>query len=186
MSALRLGPTAEEAEEAERLLRVSYEIVNEYAPNAPDVIRDESALLCAGYLYDRPDTARGIGFANVLRNSGAQAMLLPWREHGGGLIGQDTGGRVTERETDMSNDPLGPYRDRREITLTNADYVVPEGFAVEAREAGALTFRTLRGNADQTETLAAGETLSGPGMVPVLLQAVRNSSTIRRFTVGLL
>ena len=54
------------------------------APLAPDVVHDRAAISIVGYIYDRPTAARGVGYANVLRHSGAKVMLLPYRVHRAG------------------------------------------------------------------------------------------------------
>ena len=79
ITALRLGDTTEEREIAERLLAAAQEVVNKQAPNAPDVLKDEAVIRLAAYWYDMPQAARGAGFANALRNSGAQSLLAPYR-----------------------------------------------------------------------------------------------------------
>ena len=58
------------------------------APDAPDVVHNRAAIAIVGYLFDRPTSAREQGFANVLRNSGAGAMLLPYRAHRGGTTAE--------------------------------------------------------------------------------------------------
>ena len=69
---------------------------------------------------------------------------------------------------------IGPgYKDKRTIDISADDYRNDEGFAVQAVDAGDLTYRTLAGNADQTETLVAGATLAGPGDGLVLCRIVR-------------
>ena len=54
------------------------------APLAPDVVHDRAAISIIGYLYDRPTSGREMSYANAIRNSGAGAMLLPYRTHRGG------------------------------------------------------------------------------------------------------
>ena len=65
-----------------RLLAVSTTIADNYAPNAPGAIRDESAIRIAGWLYDRPPEASTRGHSAILL-SGAQSLLAPWRDIGG-------------------------------------------------------------------------------------------------------
>ena len=54
------------------------------APSAPDTVHNRAAIAIVGYLYDRPTAGRDKAYANVVRNSGAGAMLLPYRTHRGG------------------------------------------------------------------------------------------------------
>ena len=78
----RIGATAEELALATRRLAYAAEAVVKYAPAAPDIIHNESCSRLASYLYDAPTVAGGAAFANSLRNSGATAILLPYRIHG--------------------------------------------------------------------------------------------------------
>ena len=80
-TALRLGDTAEEAQEVQRLLAYSSEAVTRHAPGAPDVAHSESCIRVAGYLADMPNAGRFAAFADVLRNSGALSILAPYRVH---------------------------------------------------------------------------------------------------------
>ena len=43
-----------------------------------DVVHNESVVRLAGYLFDQPNAGRGVAYA-ALRNSGAAAILLPYR-----------------------------------------------------------------------------------------------------------
>ena len=83
-AALRLGDSAEETAEATRLLAFTTEAVTKHAPDAPDVAHNEAAIRLAGYLFDQPTAGRGAGYADSLRNSGALAILLPYRVHRAG------------------------------------------------------------------------------------------------------
>ena len=85
--AIRLGSTAEETAQATRLLATATAAVTRHAPDAPDAIQNEAAVRVAGYLYDAPQSARGAGYADFLRNSGALALLLPYRIHRAGSTG---------------------------------------------------------------------------------------------------
>ena len=58
--------------------------VKRIAPNAGYLVHDRAATAIVGYLYDRPPAGRQMASANVVRNSGAGAMLLPYRTHRGG------------------------------------------------------------------------------------------------------
>ena len=81
---IRLGRTETELEEADQILAYATEAVTKHAPDAPDVVHNEAAYRMAGYIYDRPFASVDTRFANVLRNSGAAAALLPYREHRAG------------------------------------------------------------------------------------------------------
>ena len=85
-AALRLADSVEETAEATRLLAYVTEAINHHANDtSPDVVSNEGARRLAGYLYDMPESARGAGYSNVMRNSGASRILLPYRNHGVGL-----------------------------------------------------------------------------------------------------
>ena len=87
-AALRLGDSPEELAEATRLLAYTSESVERHAPGAPDVALNEAAIRLAGYLFDAPNAGRGLSFAHSFRNSGAAAILLPYRVHRAGSTGE--------------------------------------------------------------------------------------------------
>ena len=84
---------------ADRLLPVVTALVTRYAPDAPDVIANEAAIRAGGWLHEQPKAgirsdAAGpftvnyaAGLAGAMRNSGAAAMLAPWRVRRAGSIG---------------------------------------------------------------------------------------------------
>ena len=71
------------AELADLLAYASAEVTR-IAPNAPDTAHNRAATSIVSYLYDRPTAGREMLYSNVIRNSGAGAMLLPYRTHRGG------------------------------------------------------------------------------------------------------
>ena len=87
-TAVRAGDSAEEREILTRLLAVGTAHVERHAPDAPAPVKEESVVRVAGYLFDMPNAGRGIGYASALRNSGAASLLLPWRVHRAGSIGE--------------------------------------------------------------------------------------------------
>ena len=70
-----------------------------HAPDAPGEIHSEAVVRTAGYLFDMPQAGMGAGYADVLRNSGALALMLPWRRHRAGVVDRDTGGDTTTETT---------------------------------------------------------------------------------------
>ena len=71
--------------ELEDLLAYASAEVTRIAPLAPDVVHNRAATsIIVSYLYDRPTAGREMSYANVIRNSGAGSMLLPYRHHRGG------------------------------------------------------------------------------------------------------
>ena len=84
-AAIRLGDTTEETAEATRLLAYATEAVTKHAPDAPDAVHDEAVIRLAGYLFDQPTASRNLAYADSFRNSGAAAILLPYRVHRAGV-----------------------------------------------------------------------------------------------------
>ena len=82
--ALRLDATGEETAEVTRLLAYATAAAERYGPDAPEAVANEAVVRIAGYLLDAPTAPRGSGFADALTNSGAAAILSPWRVHRGG------------------------------------------------------------------------------------------------------
>ena len=85
-AAVRVGDSAAEMAEMARLLGVATDLVRKFAPLAPDSVANEAAIRIVGYLYDQPYASRGVYYADAVRNSGAQSLLVPWRIHGLGVI----------------------------------------------------------------------------------------------------
>ena len=85
-AALRLGDSTEETAEVTRLLAYATEAVTKHVPTAPDAVHNEAVVRLAGYLFDSPFAGRRAEFANALRNSGAAAILLPYRIHRAGRV----------------------------------------------------------------------------------------------------
>ena len=84
--ALRVGDSAEEQAEVTRLLAYASEAVTRHSPNAPETTANEGVVRLAAYLFDQPNAGRGMAYANALRNSGAAAILLPYRVHRAGRV----------------------------------------------------------------------------------------------------
>ena len=82
--------------------------------------------------------------------------------------------------------PLGPLRDKRTVTVGADDLEFPSGVIVQVATAGNLTYRTLVGTADQTESgLAIGDTIN-VASIPVVIRAIRGTSTVTSVVVGAL
>ena len=82
--------------------------------------------------------------------------------------------------------PLGPYRDKRTVAISTDDFILESGFTCQVGSDGNITYRTLHGAEDQTESsLDAGDSIVGPGGVPVALQAVRGTSTVTSIVIGI-
>ena len=87
-AAIRVGDSAEELAEVERLLAYAAEVLAKHLGSTfattPDAIVNEATIRLAAYLFDQPTVSRGDAFAFALRSSGAGRMLLPYTEHGVG------------------------------------------------------------------------------------------------------
>lgn len=63
-------------------------VIATYAPDAPDAVKFQACVQCVGYVWESPASAPArMNFANALQNSGAAALLAPWRVHRAGVIG---------------------------------------------------------------------------------------------------
>ena len=91
LAAVRMGDSAEETAEATRLLAYATTAIEKhlgavvYASTPPEVVNESAVRLCA-YLYDMPNASRGAAYAAAMQNSGASAMLLPYRVHRAGSV----------------------------------------------------------------------------------------------------
>ena len=84
--------------QAPRLLAVATALVNRFAPNCPDEIANEAAILTAGYIWESPagavrserqgdvETTYAPTHTGALRYSGAMSLLSPWKVRRGGAI----------------------------------------------------------------------------------------------------
>ena len=99
---LGLDPYREE-KKIIRYASVASALIERFCPEAPQVIRDEALLRCAGWLKATPSAMplnsvrvgiiairRGPSmhqYLSALRNSGAMALLAPWKVRRAGVIG---------------------------------------------------------------------------------------------------
>lgn len=67
--------SSEDSAELTRLLAYANALITAEAPEAPDAYKDLATQALVGYLYDRPTSERGTGYANAWTNSGASAIL---------------------------------------------------------------------------------------------------------------
>ena len=89
IAAIRVGATDVERAEVTRLrdyaiAEISQHLGAAYA-DADPVILNEAAIRLIAFLYDVPSVARGVAFANALRQSGASRMLYRFLVHRAGL-----------------------------------------------------------------------------------------------------
>lgn len=96
-------------------------------------------------------------------------------------------GYVPNLETQKG--PMGPLRDKYTVTIGTDDFVLDSGFICQIAapaSSGSITYRTLKGSTDQTEgSLSAGDTINVAD-VPVVLRAIRGSSTVTSVIVGII
>ena len=84
---------------AVRLLAVSTELVQRYAPSAPQAVQNEAVIRCAGWLHQQPkgsvrsesvgplSAAYATADKSALRSSGAAALLTVWKVRRAGAVG---------------------------------------------------------------------------------------------------
>ena len=85
-AAIRVGDSAEEMAEVQRLLAYATVAVEHHAPAAPDLAHDMAVVRLVGQYFDQPNAVRGPMWANAMRNSGASRVLLPYRQHRAGNV----------------------------------------------------------------------------------------------------
>ena len=83
---------------AERLSETATALVERFAANAPDTIKSEAVIRCAGWLHESPAggvrmeaqgevrTAYSPAMTGALRSSGAMALLGPWKIRRAGVV----------------------------------------------------------------------------------------------------
>ena len=116
LAALRMGESDAETAEGTRLLTFATLTITKHAPAAPDPVQNEAAIRLCGYLFDQPFATRGTTFANAGRNSGAFSLLLPYRVHRAGPIGDAVDEAVAA--ADQSNPVVDVVVDVLAGTLT--------------------------------------------------------------------
>ena len=96
-AALRLGDSAEEVAEATRLLAYATTAIERHlampTPMPRRPLSMKPVVRLAGYLFDMPTASRGMAYSDALRNSGAAAMLLPYRVHRAGSTAEAVAAR---------------------------------------------------------------------------------------------
>ena len=93
-----IGSTAD-GQATLRLMHVASALVERYAVTAPQPVKNEAVIRCAGFLYgsdyggitsegaaDQTVTyaAHPVGGSNAFRRSGAMGLLSPWRQRRAG------------------------------------------------------------------------------------------------------
>ena len=108
---LRVGDTLDETALLTARLAYATEAVTHRAPSAPDTVHNEACIVLSARLYDKPTSGIGARYAYAGRDSGAWAMLAPYRIHRAGLVG---GAAVDAANADGMGTPGNP--------VTGVDY----------------------------------------------------------------
>ena len=86
LEAIRVEQNAPNEKAVTRTQGAVTALVEKYAPDAPDAVKDQAVVQCVGYIWDSPASAPArMNFSNALHNSGAASLLAPWREHQAGI-----------------------------------------------------------------------------------------------------
>ena len=170
LSALRMGASTEETQEAERLLTFATQTISDYLGDAyataPEAIVNEAAVRIAGYLFDMPFATRGAAYANALRNSGAGAMLLPYRVHRAGAVGDAEAVAMAQEAVGTPGNPVtGIGVSGEELTITFAD-----------GSERTLTLPAGGDGTDQTARAAAAQAQSTATSAAAAAQAAQNTA----------
>lgn len=72
------GPPEPQISILKRILAATSEVIVKAAPDAPETVRDQAIVQMAAYLYDRPLSPGGTGYAAAFRNSGALSLVSRW------------------------------------------------------------------------------------------------------------
>ena len=84
---------------AQRLGSVAAELVENFAPDAPQPVKNEATIRTAGWMHEQPaaavrsetvgdiSTSFAATHTSALRHSGAMALLSPWKVRRAGAIG---------------------------------------------------------------------------------------------------
>ena len=151
-AAMRVGSSDEETAEVTRLLALAATVVVKHAPDAPDAIHNEAAIRFAGYQFDRPTAPAGPQYANALRNSGAEALLLPWRKIAGGVVGEAEAAPTGDTPAAAPTGNVDAFQFRAKPTLSATDITTDTAIPIS----GAGPTVTLLDAAEIPGPIAAG------------------------------
>ena len=123
IAAIRVGATDVERAEVTRLrdyaiAEIAQHLGDAYT-DADPVILNEAAIRLIAFLYDVPSVARGVAFANALRQSGASRMLYRFIVHRAGLATPEA---ATAQGIGTPGNPVVDVTvERGELVITYAD-----------------------------------------------------------------
>ena len=122
----------------QRLHLLASDMVERTAPAAPEGTKDVCVAMIAGYLYDRPSSPSGAGWANALHNSGAAHVLTRWVSRRALPIGGETAAASAKQtfgarlgwsaDGTFSADELGPLGTAGTGTVTLQASPLAAGF----------------------------------------------------------
>ena len=89
-AALRGDRDAETNSILSRLQGVGAALVERHGGDGvPEAVQDEAVIRVAAYLYDQPQAGSAGRYAAAWRNSGAAALVSPWKERRLGIVGDE-------------------------------------------------------------------------------------------------
>ena len=195
LAALRLGTTDAETAQGTRLLAYATEAVQKYAPgeDVPVTIQNEAVVRLSGYLFDSPPASRGAAYANALRNSGAAAILAPYRVHRAGSVEGSVAAVGPPADVDQTaRDAAGRAQDAADRAQAAADEAdIDHGardavLALTARVSSleaAIAALPSGGDAGEIKTLFAVAAVEG-GWQEITLTEEIPENTIVEFRLG--
>ncbi|MCY4385401.1 MAG: hypothetical protein OXE44_19905 [Nitrospinae bacterium] len=165
LPALRMGGSTEERAEVTRLLAYATAAIEQHLGDAyattPEVVLNEAAIRLCGYLFDKPYANGGVAFANALQNSGAAAILLPYRVH--------RAGSVSDAEATENTPSVGGLREigMEVVTITETATWTATTLPVPTSEIAGILTRDPDGNETpinlfRTETLGGSAVIGDP------------------------
>ena len=72
-----------------RLMAASMAVANRFAPDAPARSAEEAIVRMAAYMFDAPESPAGDRYAAAFRNSGAMALLAPFKVRRAGAFSDE-------------------------------------------------------------------------------------------------
>ena len=113
-AAIRAGVDFQELEPAvqgviTRLNRAARIVVQTHTDRAPEDVEDEAVIRVAGYLYDAPNVTR---FGQAFRESGAMALVDPWKIRGASVVELDDGAAAVPENIDELRQAFADLEER--------------------------------------------------------------------------
>ena len=185
LAALRMTDTAEETAEATRLLAFGTLLIEQHAPFAPETAQNEAVIRVCGYLFDQPFAGRSSAYANALRNSGAQSLLLAWVVHRAGNVEEAVASAMASGSANNPVVALGVSGDQMVVGFADGstqNLTLPAGMAgigtgvdQDARDLATLA-QTTALNAQTTADSAEGAAQGAQGTADVAQDAATNNA----------